>query len=127
MAHTTADIERAIDRERLDLANNLSELKACARAAVGWREHARRHPVLVCGAAFAGAFALAQWVGRATRPAVPTAVEPLPVVDAADQPVRRTGPFGPIGAALIGTATTVLVGGLEAAVMRFIEDRRTRS
>lgn len=126
MAHTTADIARQIERARRDLANNVLELKGRARAAVDWREHVRRHPVLACGAAFASAFALAQWGGRARRPVVRLAVEPPAVVDAAHQPVRRPGPLGPLGAAVIGTATTVLVGALEAAVMRFVDGRRDR-
>jgi hypothetical protein len=124
LTQTTADLERAIDRERVDLAHNVSELTACARAAVDWREPVRRHPALACGAAFASAFALAQWVGRATRPVVRTAVEAPAVVDPIRRPARRPGPLGPIGAAVIATATTVFVGALEDAVMGWVDRRR---
>ncbi len=126
MAYTTTDLEREIECARRDLANNVMELKGRARAAVDWRERVRRHPMLACGSALAGALALARWVGRKTGPVVRAAVEPMAVVDAAQPLVRRTGPLGPIGAAVIGTATTVLVGALEGVVMRFVDGRRTR-
>lgn len=106
MAKTTADIAREIDRERLALTNNVAELQGWARDAVDWRERVRRHPALVCGTVFAGAFAIAQWVGR---------------------PSRRPGPLGPMGNAVVGTAVTLLVGALEAAVLRFVDGRRRTS
>jgi hypothetical protein len=57
---------------------------------------------------------------------VRTAVEPPTVGNPADGPVRRAGALGPIGTSVIGTATTVLVWTLEAAVLKFVDGRRSR-
>lgn len=124
MTPTTTDIARAIDRERRDLAHNLSELKTRARAAVDWRTLVRRHPAPALGAAFASAFVLARWPRGAVSSAARRTREPAALADPARQGRRPPGLLGPLGAAVIGTATTVLAGALQDAVTGWIARRQ---
>jgi hypothetical protein len=125
MAHTTADLRRRIDVERGELADNMAELTARAKAAVDWREQVRRHPALTLGGALGLAFAVARLAshrnGRAARTAVDQGIE-----TASPRGLGRPrGPLGPIGAAVVGTATAVLVGALEKVVVGLIEGNLT--
>jgi hypothetical protein len=142
MAHTTADIRQQIERERSDLAGNVAELTARAKAAVDWRERVRRHPVMTLGSTFGAALILACLPSRAqasstrtllTQPSQtnrgqmsPSHRERARPAQGDRRPSRGSGLLRPIAGAVIGTATNALLRALEDAALNFLAKRRAR-
>jgi hypothetical protein len=134
MDQTVEQIEARIDRTREQLGSTLSALEHKVDAATDWREHVRRRPWLLIGAACVGGAALAAAMRsrRAGTPAGLSSPASRRPILGRDAVADLTGTWDNLIAALVGVASTRVkdyiaerVSGFDEQFAR-VEQRRAR-
>jgi hypothetical protein len=135
MGETTNQIEWEIAQKRIELSDNLIELKQRAKAAVDWRSQVEERPGTMLAVAFAGGFVLSALFGALRGPAKIYAERPSGDAIDYDSPISRTSARPPselatstrknldaLGGALLGIVATRTTGILEGILPGFQEE-----